>query len=140
MRRRPPRSTRTDTLFPYTTLFRSKGAGQGEVLRLRDIAFADAAALLARYDLHLEHVPDDAPIPGSYWGESEAGLIGTTVHAPSDTPVHSLLHKACHLIVLSPDRRAAVHTDTPASAEEEDAVALRHAMPGEAHPGRGPAP
>src|SRR3546814_7014132 len=26
MIRRPPRSTRTDTLFPYTTLFRSKGA------------------------------------------------------------------------------------------------------------------
>src|SRR3546814_12562466 len=25
MRRRPPRSTRTDTLFPYTTLFRSRG-------------------------------------------------------------------------------------------------------------------
>src|SRR3546814_599569 len=32
MIRRPPRSTRTDTLFPYTTLFRSKGtrlAGKG---------------------------------------------------------------------------------------------------------------
>src|SRR3546814_18074997 len=27
MLRRPPRSTRTDTLFPYTTLFRSKGVG-----------------------------------------------------------------------------------------------------------------
>src|SRR3546814_14000748 len=27
MIRRPPRSTRTDTLFPYTTLFRSKHAG-----------------------------------------------------------------------------------------------------------------
>src|SRR3546814_8608073 len=26
MRRRPPRSTRTDTLFPYTTLFRSRDA------------------------------------------------------------------------------------------------------------------
>src|SRR3546814_12202113 len=26
MLRRPPRSTRTDTLFPYTTLFRSQGA------------------------------------------------------------------------------------------------------------------
>src|SRR3546814_4579955 len=26
MIRRPPRSTRTDTLFPYTTLFRSNGA------------------------------------------------------------------------------------------------------------------
>src|SRR3546814_7784748 len=28
MIRRPPRSTRTDTLFPYTTLFRSPGAGR----------------------------------------------------------------------------------------------------------------
>src|SRR3546814_4301145 len=27
MIRRPPRSTRTDTLFPYTTLFRSSGSG-----------------------------------------------------------------------------------------------------------------
>src|SRR3546814_15317160 len=27
MIRRPPRSTRTDTLFPYTTLFRSRGTG-----------------------------------------------------------------------------------------------------------------
>src|SRR3546814_17018940 len=29
MKRRPPRSTRTDTLFPDTTLFRSAGAGRG---------------------------------------------------------------------------------------------------------------
>src|SRR3546814_10974719 len=28
MIRRPPRSTRTDTLFPYTTLFRSQGRGK----------------------------------------------------------------------------------------------------------------
>src|SRR3546814_4533433 len=28
MIRRPPRSTRTDTLFPYTTLFRSQGAAE----------------------------------------------------------------------------------------------------------------
>src|SRR3546814_5438891 len=38
MIRRPPRSTRTDTLFPYTTLFRSaylhKGVGSGIRLRL----------------------------------------------------------------------------------------------------------
>src|SRR3546814_1085358 len=32
MVRRPPRSTRTDTLFPYTTLFRSKSARAGIVL------------------------------------------------------------------------------------------------------------
>src|SRR3546814_15642434 len=28
MIRRPPRATRTDTLFPYTTLFRSKAVGE----------------------------------------------------------------------------------------------------------------
>src|SRR3546814_15454636 len=33
MRPRPPRSTRTDTLFPYTTLFRSHGAGQPALSR-----------------------------------------------------------------------------------------------------------
>src|SRR3546814_3212582 len=32
MIRRPPRSTRTDTLFPYTTLFRSEGDGLEGIL------------------------------------------------------------------------------------------------------------
>src|SRR3546814_10070430 len=32
MIRRPPRSTRTDTLFPYTTLFRSLDLAHGELL------------------------------------------------------------------------------------------------------------
>src|SRR3546814_13859399 len=35
MIRRPPRSTRTDTLFPYTTLFRSLGGSAGTSVRLR---------------------------------------------------------------------------------------------------------
>src|SRR3546814_17950417 len=34
MIRRPPRSKRTDTLFPYTTLFRSKGTHLGETVGL----------------------------------------------------------------------------------------------------------
>ena len=107
------------------------------VLRLRDISFADAAALLARYGLRLERVPDGAPIPGSYWGDSEAGLIGATVHARGDTPVHSLLHEACHLLVLPPQRRAAVHTDATDSVAEEDAVCLLQALLGDALPGVG---
>src|SRR3546814_9618783 len=36
MIRRPPRSTRTDTLFPYTTLFRSNVWSVAAVLRSRD--------------------------------------------------------------------------------------------------------
>src|SRR3546814_4523306 len=35
MIRRPPRSTRTDTLFPYTTLFRSKLIAAGDEASLR---------------------------------------------------------------------------------------------------------
>src|SRR3546814_10200001 len=35
MIRRPPRSTRTDTLFPYTTLFRSETFTPGMVLGMR---------------------------------------------------------------------------------------------------------
>src|SRR3546814_20042732 len=35
MIRRPPRSTRTDTLFPYTTLFRSQPHGRTAIVGLR---------------------------------------------------------------------------------------------------------
>src|SRR3546814_10378294 len=38
MIRQPPRSTRTDTLFPYTTLFRSAGPGEAARLRVRACA------------------------------------------------------------------------------------------------------
>src|SRR3546814_8469000 len=45
MRRRPPRSTRTDTLFPYSTLFRSKKIGRsGEDLERRHATVRQSAA------------------------------------------------------------------------------------------------
>ncbi len=96
-------------------------------------------ALLERYGLRLERVADGAPIPGSYWGEPEAGLVGSTVYARGDTPVHSLLHEAAHLVVLPPERRAAVHTDATDSIEEEDAVCVLQALLGDALPGVGAA-
>lgn len=92
------------------------------VMRMGQLGFSAAAALLARFDLTLQRVADGEPIPGSYWGDAEAGIIGHTVHARDDTPVHSLLHEAGHLIVLPPERRAAVHTDATDSIEEEDAT------------------
>ena len=107
------------------------------MLTLADINPADVAALLARHDLQLQLVPDGEAIPGSYWGECEAGLIGTTVYARSDTPVHSLLHEAAHLIVLTPERRAHVHTDATDSVEEEDAVCVLQALLGDEIPGVG---
>jgi hypothetical protein len=110
-----------------------------DVLTLADIAEADVAALLARYGLRLVRIADGEPIPGSYWGEPEAGLIGETVYARGDTPVHSLLHEAAHLIVLPADVRAAVHTDATDSIAEEDAVCVLQSLLGEALPGVGAA-
>src|SRR3546814_13089015 len=44
MIRRPPRSTRTDTLLPYTTLFRSPLADRGE----HHVGQADVAGIIGR--------------------------------------------------------------------------------------------
>ena len=107
------------------------------MLTLADIGFDAPAALLARYGLRLVRVDDGAPIPGSYWGECEAGLIGEDVYARGDTPVHSLLHEASHLIVLPPARRAGVHTDATDSVDEEDAVCVLQALLGDELPGVG---
>jgi hypothetical protein len=105
------------------------------VLRMQQLGFAAPTALLAHFGLQLQRVAADEPIPGSYWGDTEAGIIGTTVYARDDTPVHSLLHEAGHLIVLPPAKRANVHTDATDSVEEEDAtcylqIVLADQLPG----------
>jgi hypothetical protein len=105
------------------------------VMRVGELGFDAPAALLASFGLTLERVADDVPIPGSFWGDEEAGIIGTTVYARDDTPVHSLLHEAGHLIVLPPERRPDVHTDATDSIEEEDAtcylqIVLADRLPG----------
>lgn len=106
-----------------------------DVLRMRDVGFAASRELLSRHGLELVEVAEGQAIPGSYWGDEEAGLIGLTVYARADTPVHSLLHEASHLLVMPPERRADVHTDATDSIEEEDAtcylqIVLADALPG----------
>jgi hypothetical protein len=107
------------------------------VLTLADIGFDAAGALLSTHGLGLERVPDGQAIPGSFWGDEEAGLIGCTVYARADTPVHSLLHEACHLIVMPPERRAAVHTDATDSVPEEDAACYLQILLADQLPGVG---
>ena len=109
------------------------------MLTLVDIGWDDAAALLARYGLTLERIAAGAPIPGSFWGEPEAGVIGTTVHARDDTPVHSLLHEACHLIVAPDERRVIIHTDASDSHAAEDATCYLQIVLAEELPGVGSA-
>src|SRR3546814_3188083 len=63
MRRRPPRSTRTDTLFPYTTLFRSEDA---------DIDVGDHPVLVER-----DHRPGSKGERHRHQrGEQEDALVG----------------------------------------------------------------
>jgi hypothetical protein len=109
------------------------------MLALAAIDWNDAATLLARHGLELVRVADGAPIPGSYWGEPEAGVIGGKVYARGDTPVHSLLHETCHLIVAGPLRRARIHTDASDSQAEEDAACYLQILLGDALPGVGQA-
>ena len=92
------------------------------VLCLSETRVADVAALLQRFGLQLEIIADQSEIPGSYWGESEAGLIGANLYARSDTPLHSILHEACHWITCTPARRAVVHTDAADCEIEETAT------------------
>lgn len=93
--------------------------------------------LLAGHGITLQRIADGQPIPGSYWGEPEAGLIGRTVFARGDTPVHSLLHEACHLIVMPVERRDRVHTDATDSIAEEDATCYLQILLADALPGVG---
>jgi hypothetical protein len=107
------------------------------MLLMSDIGFETPRALLARYRLELVKIELDDIIPGSFWGEREAGVIGSRVYARDDTPVHSLLHEASHLIVLSEEQRQHIHTDASDSIEEEDAVCVLQAMLGDELPGVG---
>ena len=111
--------------------------GEDTVLRVADVPYAAASTLLAAHGLALHLVEPGAAIPGSYWGEPEAGVIGANVYVRADTPVHSMLHEACHLIVLPPERRAAVHTDATDSVAEEDATCYLQILLADALPGVG---
>lgn len=78
--------------------------------------------LLDRYGLELRLVAPEEVIPGSYWGEREAGLIGATIFARLDTPLHSVLHESAHFICMTPERRAGLDTDAGGDDAEESAV------------------
>jgi len=91
------------------------------VLRLADIDLQSLVRLLERYQLQLEIVPA-GHIPGSYWGDEEAGLIANRVYARQDTPIHSILHETCHYICMDAQRRATLDTNAEGDYDEENGV------------------
>ena len=100
----------------------NKASDSTDVLRLADIEWASVSGLLSSYGLSLQTVTTGSEIPGSFWGEEEAGLIGNQILVRTDTPLHSILHETCHYICMDKTRREGVHTDAGGDYDEENAV------------------
>jgi hypothetical protein len=92
------------------------------MLLVRDLADESLAQLLRRYALRVERIAVNETISGSYWGESEAGLIGDRLIVRDDTPVHSALHEASHFVCMDESRRACLQRDAGGDHGEENAV------------------
>lgn len=92
------------------------------VLLLSEIDRPELEQLLADYGMTLAIVPESDDIPGSFWGECEAGLVGTTLYAWMSTPVHSIMHEFCHFICMDDQRKAALHTNAGGTLQEECAT------------------
>lgn len=78
--------------------------------------------VLSPYRLQLQWVGANTAIPGSHWGDPEAGLIGRTLFVRPDTPVHSALHEASHYVCMDERRRHRLDTDAGGDYAEENAV------------------
>jgi hypothetical protein len=92
------------------------------VLRHCDVDHKEIAQLLTQFHLETEITDNNQDIPGSYWGDEEAGLIGNRLYLRADTPLHSILHECCHYICMDNGRRKKLDRDAGSDNEEENAV------------------
>jgi len=111
--------------------------GAPDVLCCRDLPSGALSDLLAHFGLELVEVGEDAPIPGSYWGAPEAGIIGHTLYVRPDTPLHSALHEGCHLICADAARRETIDTDAGGTDLEESGVCYLQVVLADELPGAG---
>jgi hypothetical protein len=107
------------------------------VLLLSSTDHFAVGTLLNRYGLELMPVAPEASIPGSYWGDSEAGLQGNQLFARPDTPLHSVLHEASHYVCMTPDRRIDLDRDAGGDDAEEAAVCYLQILLSDHLPGVG---
>jgi len=92
------------------------------VLTCADIHFSQLQQLLEKYNLIIQRVEDHQKIPGSWFGEPEAGIIQNKLYVRNDTPVHSALHESCHYVCMDEPRRKKLHTNVGGDYDEENAV------------------
>ena len=112
--------------------------GKGSpVLTVADIRFSKLTQLLGRFGLSLRLLDEGASITGSFWGEPEAGIVKRSVYVRLDTPVHSLLHEAGHVICMDAARRASLERDAGGDDIEEAAVCYLQIVLADYLPGLG---
>lgn len=110
---------------------------QVAVITVTEVGLAAFRDLLARHGLTVTSVGPGELIPGSYWGEPEAGLIGDRLYVRPDTPVHSALHEAAHWLCMDEPRRRLLDRDAGGDFAEEDAVCYLQILLAEQVPGMG---
>ena len=80
------------------------------------------SSLLAPYQINVIIVNNEADLPGSFWGDPEAGLIDNQLYIKPSTPLQSALHEACHYICMDQPRRSKLNTDAGGGYDEENGV------------------
>ena len=110
-----------------------------DVIRCISLPGERLSALLSSYGLELAWVADDQSSPGSHFGDPEAGLVSNRLYARNDTPIHSVLHEACHYICMDDERRSQLHTDAGGDYDEENAVCYLSILLADRIPGFGAA-
>ncbi len=108
-----------------------------DVMRLADLGTEPVRRFLQRLGLQLERIDNHQPVPGSFWGDEEAGLIKNRLYARDDTPLHSVLHEACHWLCMDDDRRQGLHTNAGGDYDEENAVCYLQILLADRLPGFG---
>ena len=95
---------------------------ENSVLKVIDLNLPDINNFLDKHQLTLHIVENKKAINGSFWGDSEAGLIENKIYVREDTPIHSLLHETCHYICMDGNRRNKLDTNAGGNYDEENAV------------------
>jgi hypothetical protein len=93
--------------------------------------------LTDKFSLTLVIEAQEKAITGSFWGDSEAGIVANNVYVRADTPIHSLLHETCHTICMDAARRSGLDRDAGGDDLEEAAVCYLQILLAEHIPGVG---
>jgi hypothetical protein len=93
-----------------------------KVLTCAELPETALQQLLTPYGLEVIEIAEAETLPGSFWGDPEAGLIANHLYVRPSTPVQSALHEACHYICMDSERRAQLHTDAGGGYDEENGV------------------